>query len=276
MSKNYAFTHNNPTFPVAHLRPGEPYSYFVYQLERAPTTGTPHLQGYFITARKSRLETVRKQHPGLDIEIRRRDHEAMRDYCTKSDTRVAGPWEWGTPPHQGSRSDLAEIQKMARTGGNLREIMNDHYGSFVRYHKGITLSLELYRAARSSFLEAICFWGPTGTGKSHCARNDYPGAYWAPAVSPGSGLWFDGYMGESDIVLDEFTHTSLSLNTLLRLCDKYPLRLPCKGGFVNVVATRVIITTNLDPALWYPDSGLRFHALLRRLSFRFMPKRYVV
>ncbi len=274
-ARAWVFTLNNPSFPTDHLCPGDPYSYWVYQLE-VGDAGTHHLQGYAVLSRRSRAKRIADSLGGrAHVEIRRGSHDQARDYCTKAG-RVAGPWEWGTPPNQGNRSDLIDIQDMVKKHKPVREVMDAHFGTYVRYHKGIEKSIELYRDPRSSFLEAIVLWGPTGTGKSHCARNDYPGAYWAPAVSPGSGLWFDGYMGESDIILDEFTHTSLSLNTLLRLCDKYPLRLPCKGGFVNVVATRVVITTNLDPALWYPDSGIRFHALLRRLSFRFMPKRYVV
>ncbi len=276
MSKNFVYTKHAPQFPRDHLRPADPFQYFAYQLERCPRTGKHHIQGYVILTRKTRLDRVRRllgNNP--HVETRKGTHDEAASYNTKPESRIDGPWVWGTGPAQGTRSDLDEVRAKCIRGESMKDIMDAHFGTWIRYHRGIEKAVEMYRKPRETFTEAICLWGPTGTGKSHYAATTYPNAFWVPARSPGSTAWFNGYDGQDTIVFDEFSHQHVPLDTLLRLCDRNPLQLPTKGGFVNVVATRVVITTNTDPATWYPDSGGRFLAVLRRIAFRYMPTRYV-
>ena len=52
--------------------------------------------------------------------------------------------------------------------------------------------------------------------------------------------------------------------TFLQWLDVYPLLLPVKGGFVVANYTKVYITSNLDPYVWY--QGVDPAPLLRRLK----------
>lgn len=42
-------------------------------------------------------------------------------------------------------------------------------------------------------------WGPTGTGKSMHVRSTYPDAY-----IKGNNIWWDGYAGEKEVIIEEF------------------------------------------------------------------------
>jgi len=66
----------------------------VAQVESAPETGTLHLQVYAEFKRSLRLTEVYKRIPGHWEYIRGTRTDAMK-YCSKTDTRVDGPWRWG-------------------------------------------------------------------------------------------------------------------------------------------------------------------------------------
>lgn len=119
----------------------------------------------------------------------------------------------------------------------------------------------------------IGYWlsGATGTGKSRWVHQNFPDAYWKPCLGP----WFDGYVNQETVVIDDYRvdakdHTSL--RWLLRLVDRYPLQVPIKGAFVNFAAKRVIITSPHS----LEDSFRTFsecyqedlHQLLRRFPHR--------
>lgn len=78
--------------------------------------------------------------------------------------------------------------------------------------------------------------------------------------------WWDGYMGQENVIIDEFRGT-IDITHLLRWLDKYPVRVEVKGGSVPLCARRFWITSNLDPRMWYPelDDDTK-EALLRRLG----------
>lgn len=86
----------------------------VWQHEIAPTTGTPHLQGFVRFSKPKRFSALKK----IDKRISwspPRDVEASIRYCQKDDTRVAGPWTIGSPVgQQGKRNDIeAGVAAMA-------------------------------------------------------------------------------------------------------------------------------------------------------------------
>lgn len=108
----------------------------------------------------------------------------------------------------------------------------------------------------------IVFWGPTGTGKSRTAwklagLSAYP-------KDPRTKFW-DGYRGQSDVVVDEF-RGAIDLSHLLRWTDRYPVIVEVKGSSTVLNANRIWITSNLNPNLWFPNlDNESFEALLRRL-----------
>lgn len=67
---------------------------------------------------------------------------------------------------------------------------------------------------------------------------------------------------------DEFTQSEIKLSFLLRLLDRYPLKLQTKGSFVNFTADEIIITTNEDPREWYGGHLLNPPRLIDTLARR--------
>lgn len=70
---------------------------YIYQLERGGTTGRLHLQGYIHLTTKARPSTLHGRLPDeyRGLVFRRASTAgcgALRSYCLKSATRVAGPW----------------------------------------------------------------------------------------------------------------------------------------------------------------------------------------
>lgn len=95
-SRHWVFTLNNPENELQLDRERIPYA--IYQYEQAPSTGTLHIQGYLYLKHPTTFNGVRGLLPaGTHIELSR-DPEAAIKYCSKEDTRIAGPIEHGKRP----------------------------------------------------------------------------------------------------------------------------------------------------------------------------------
>lgn len=77
--------------------------------------------------------------------------------------------------------------------------------------------------------------------------------------------WWDGYEGQPVVVLDDY-YAWLPWDTLLRICDRYPLLVETKGGQANFVPKTVIITSNTMPHMWYKEHAPNWKALERRVT----------
>lgn len=76
--------------------------YMVCQIEKAPTTGQLHIQGYIWFQSARTLQSVKnkiKEWCGIEahLEKARGSPQQNKDYCTKEESRVDGPWEMGSP-----------------------------------------------------------------------------------------------------------------------------------------------------------------------------------
>lgn len=109
LGRRWVFTANNytPEHVTALNRFGANCVYFVYGHERAPTTGTRHLQGFFILENpKRRPGIIREIGFPLHLELARGTSVQCRDYCKKD----GDSFELGTfPDNAGKRSDIDEI-----------------------------------------------------------------------------------------------------------------------------------------------------------------------
>lgn len=266
----WCFTLNNPSEDgptlLSRLEANPQLRFVVFQLEKA-ASGTLHFQGYLEFRRSVRLSTLRALLPGAHAEVRRGTAAEATAYCTKEDTREDGPWTFGEPSAgQGTRSDIERACALVREGG-LALLREKDPASYVRYSRGFeALDRAMPVPRRGSPPEVILLYGPTGCGKTRFFYDNTEEAtsYATPITS---GVWFDGYMGQPDVLIDDFDG-AIQLRHALRLFDRYSLSVPIKGGFVIWSPQRIFVTTNLHPRQWY-DYDKReeqFFAIVRRFT----------
>jgi len=254
-SRAWCFTINNPeATPVF----GGAEQYLVYQLEEG-LEGTRHYQGFVYFGQPKSFNQLKGWLPTAHLEVAQSVSGSIA-YCQKPDTRVDGPWESGTRPQQGHRSDLDAVAEQVLQGVPVRELARANATAFVRYHRGLQALRAATATPRSALTQCTTIVGPTNVGKTTWVLNQYPGAYWKPPLSK----WWDNYDQEDVVVIDEFTGW-LPIEFMLRLLDRTPLLVENKGGVVNFAATKVFLLSNKYPEEWYPGNPL-LPSLLRRMT----------
>lgn len=163
----------------------------------------------------------------------------------------------------GTRSDLIAVKNAIDDGKRLRDVADDFFGPFLKYHRGLTLYYGFKANQRNWQTLNIVYWGKTGTGKTKSVHENATDLY----VHVG-GQWFDGYYGQDQVLFDDFSGSDFKLTYLLKLLDRYPMCVPIKGGFVNWAPREIYITSNIDPDLWFSNANYEhILALKRRFSF---------
>ena len=198
----------------------------------------------------------------LHLEVMRGSPRQAFEYCSKEDSRCPDvePVLFGElPAGEGKRTDLDAVREMIVDGCALGTIADAHFGTFVRYHRGIQAYIAL-RPSRQRDFECITvvFWGPPGSGKSSRVRAvTGPGDLYVVTYPTQSGgpQYFDGYNSESTMLFDDF-YGQVPRSTMLNICDRYAIRLPQRGSTCECLVSRVFITSNVDPAMFWKRRGL--------------------
>lgn len=267
-SRNWCFTENNYDGVPVEEDFGKYFRYCVYQ-EELGENGTPHLQGYLQLTRAVTLSAVRKMLPRANWLIAKGSPQKNVTYCTKEDTRMAGPYHMGTISlGQGERTDIKSAINSLREGASPLEILDRHPEVFFKYQKGLAAAQLLLSKKRDSSRpkEVWYLYGPPGVGKSFLASKMAPLAF---RKQPNT-KWWDGYAGETDVIFDDLTAGWFSWANLMQVLDRYATSVEQKGASLQLLADRIIITSNKRPWELYQDKeGHCKHpiqALLRRIT----------
>lgn len=264
-SKYWCFTLNNPRDNNAEDQPNKwkDVKYLIYQKEKGEN-GTIHFQGYVVFNHRKKAETIKKMSPRTHWEVRKGTHQDAKTYVTKQPTKIDGPWEQGDdsdiPNGQGQRNDLLTVKRALDAGASEEELVEEHFVQCARHMRFFRDYRRIKARQRSWKSHVVVLWGPTGTGKSRYATENYPGAYWKP-----QGDWWDGYEGQETVVIDEF-YGWLSYSIMLRLLDRYPLIVGTKGGHANFAPRTIVITSNRHPIEWYNTNKHPYPPLERRID----------
>lgn len=229
--------------------PKRSLTYIVIQIEMAPTSGQLHVQGAISLSQPTRLMMMKKFLPTAHWE-QARDWNRLVAYCKKEESRVAGPWEWGSPPSgQGSRTDLKLASAMIQSGSTMKTIAQQMPEVIVKYHKGLLYLKSLQEQSKYKPKKVGLFYGMTGSGKTLTAHEELDDLY---TVFDIKTPWFDGYQGESSVLMDECGIGMMNYNYLKRILDGYRMDVPIKGGSVAWTPDTIILTSNIPLEEWYP------------------------
>jgi len=253
--RNVCWTLNNPEDMVV-FEP-EKMSYLVYQ-EEIGDSGTYHFQGYCEFTDKVSLNPAKLLLGGVTVHLERRrgSQQQAIDYCKDPAKRVAHtePYEYGEPKAQGKRQDIESFKEDVFAGAKLAELVEDHCGTLARYPRFYNVLKFMHSPVRTKELQVTLLIGETGTGKTRWVYDHFGASedFWRAPLTNGT-MWFDTYDGHSVVLFDDFSGASshVSLCTLLQLLDRYPVKVPTKGGHVWFMPDEVFVTTNLLPRLWY-------------------------
>lgn len=224
--------------------------------EICPTTKKSHIQGCIYFDNPQRLSGLIEKYPGKHWEVCKGTIEQNVAYCKKEGNFT----EKGEKPKQGKRSDLVAAITTLKNSGML-EVMKNHSDVYVKFHKGLEKLQFGLKAqdVKHEAKEVMVLIGRPGTGKTRWAYENYPDLY-----SKSSGMWWDGYNGEETVLIDDY-EGHIPYFEILKITDRYPYKVQCKGGFLHLTAKRIIFTSNMEVRSWY--QGEDCSALLRRITF---------
>lgn len=231
-------------------------------------SGTPHIQSFTQMATGRSFQAFQVLFPAMHVTpFAKGLHENGRTYCMKGENVVeVGVFEEKQP---GKRTDLAKAAALCMSGKSQKEIADLDPTIILAHPIGAARLCSLYQTPRdrNKPKTVFCYHGATGTGKTRKAFDDAAAADQEPFIwDPGMNHWFDGYSDQKFVIMDEF-RGQLPLGNMLRLTDRYPMRVQWKGGSSQFTADTIIITSPMHPRDWYVHQpNDRIGQLLRRFS----------
>lgn len=248
-TRGYIFTLNNYTPEQELVLQDLDVKYIIYGREIAPTTGTPHLQGYFYLHHAKTFKSTKK-FVGIDsihLEQAKGSPQSNKKYCSKD----ANVFTKGEAPNQGRRADIDDYRDMVKSGASLREIVDS--GANWQNIRITEKYLTLYEKPRDFVPEVYWFYGKSGTGKTRKVFETAKELDLDLYVCDSNAKWWDGYDGHNAVLIDDMRGTYCSYNRLLRLLDRYECRVEVKGGYRQLRATHMFITSPFHPQEMYSD-----------------------
>lgn len=152
---------------------------------------------------------------------------------------------------------------------------------YVRYHRGFDRihshhTMKRLYTEMNGFMDSgnfgrtvSLYYGPTGCGKTYGRfRGATVESFWSKP--PGVGFWFDGYVGQPNALIDEFSgaRSGWRLDQFLQITDPYPVLSPVKGSHTPWFPGYLSFTTNNHPSTWYDytERAENYRALGRRFQ----------
>lgn len=268
--------------------------YMVFQ-EEVGAQGTHHYQGYIEFSARKALTAVKAALNSQTVHLKwaRGNATVNKEYCSKcckpcylarkvsefsqpqvdcpNCDRIAGPWELGEPGRVGVRTAALEA---VRDEGYYAVLRSDP-GSLVNVSK---VAKELHHMIQQEKRESQGFVPPeirllsgqSGCGKSRTFYDNAPPLdRYKLADHSHDKVWFDGYRGQSHVLVEEFNST-IPLAKLKEFLDGYPVTFPVKGGFETSFVRTWWLCTNTEPHKWFPrQRNEEVVALYRRIYYDF-------
>lgn len=229
--------------------------YAIYGKETA-STGTPHLQCYSYSHNAISFSKMKAMFPTAHLEKSKGSAEENFIYCSKDKEYK----EFGIRPKQGKRTDLDEIKDVVMTTGKMSEVV-----LVARSYQSVKMAEQIlkYHEPKRDWKPCVrWFYGATGTGKSKLAYELFNNDCY---TTLSTGRWFDGYDAHENVLIDDMRKDFMKFHELLRLLDRYPMRVETKGGTRQFLAKHIIITSAFSPQELY-ETREDVQQLIRRID----------
>lgn len=277
---------------------------FVFQEELAPTTYHRHFQGYLVLKSPQRISWLKSNidntchflaAKGTDKQCYHycikpcSDTSCVSKHClsAKSMTYPVGYVRPEIYKHGVIKADKEKSDEKPKDrkicilydkikSGDLKKtdmfLDRETFGTYAHNINGVNALFDNQSKNKANRirtdLEVELWIGSSGTGKSQLVYQTY-GFDNVAAIDPPEGqtLWFPTDISDKDIlVIDEFKGW-ISRQSLKRLLDNKPMRLPYKGGHGHANFSRIIVISNWHPLSWYKDfEYLDKDAIFRRFD----------
>ena len=113
--------------------------YVVYQLEKGEQEETEHIQGAIFYTIGKRFRTIKDTIPFAHIEKAKGSNSQVRDYCTKTDTRVKEPIEIGNFAEERERTDIKDFIQLVQAGTSKTELAKLYPTLYLRERNKIDI-----------------------------------------------------------------------------------------------------------------------------------------
>lgn len=241
----------------------EKYKYCLICEELGKETDNYHLHFVLCLRTQCTLSSIRKHLKGSHIERCVNVNDCIK--YTKKDGNII--FEDGEIK-QGKRTDLMRIREAVTAGNESMRNLIDLCPNYQAVKLAETLIK--FKGQRRNWKPIVrWYWGPTGAGKTKLAVDEARPFFW---ISDRNLDWFEAYDGEENVILDDFRGDCIKLHTLLRLLDRYPMRVNYKGGSREFLAKNIWITSCKSPEDAYPNCSEDIAQLIRRIDLiKYMP-----
>lgn len=220
--------------------------YVIVGKEICPTTGRPHLQGFiYFSVQRTCKGVLRDLPAGVHLEPAKAAAIQNTDYCSKE-----GDYEErGVRPRQGKRNDLGEAVNVMLSRG-MDAAVAEHPTQYARYFRGLQFVESVLRPPpprnKKSHVFVVC--GEHGINKTRTVIELSDGDYF---MKP-RGEWWQNYKQQKWVLIDDFTGW-MHYDEILRLCDRYKMQVPIKGGYLEFNSDVIVITSNRHYSTWWPE-----------------------
>jgi len=232
--------------------------------------GTPHKQGYLYCTNAVSFNTVRLWFLGqAHVEKAKGSVEQNITYCSKDGkfeeygSRPLSQKEKSEKGGQAMKEKWAAIWASAKKG-DIDQIAEDYPKEAFIHVRNIGLIRQIGVEACKD-LDDVCgiwYYGKSGVGKSHKARQHDPCYY-----IKGINKWWCNYVGQKTVILEDVSNKHEFLGDFLKIwADKWTFTAEFKGGGMARMRPEVFIVTSqyrIDD-IW-PDVETR-EALHRRFQ----------
>ena len=258
-ARRWILTINNPTETDEEMEQYisnlEHIKYAMFQRERGGIEGTVHFQIFVTFSIGKRWKTVKGYFPRAHIEQAKGSNLQCRDYCSKKDTRVSGPYEIGQFAEERARTNKQGFLQAICSGLSEQEIKELYPSLYLDKYNDIApifrKKMETEFKNKWRHVEVTYIWGPSRSGKTRFVldRHDRDDIY---RVTLFNNSAFDSYLKEDVLLFDEFD-SSFKITDMNNYLDGYYVALPARYGNRFTLYTKAYIISNLPLSKQYMD-----------------------